>query len=70
MELEKTLFSPAYLSQLFQSSVYHIRLAAKELGIEPALILDDIERYDGAAFFKLRDYFQKQKAGDGAERIR
>jgi hypothetical protein len=70
MELKNILYSPAYLSQIFQSSVFHIRLIAEELEIEPVLILDDIERYDGAAFFKLRDYFQKQKAGDNAERIR
>jgi hypothetical protein len=70
MELKNILYSPGYLSQIFQSSVLHIRLAAKELGIEPAAVWDDIERYDGAAFFKLRDYFQNQKAGNNAERIR
>jgi hypothetical protein len=61
MELSKILYSPGYLSQIFQSSVLHIRLAAQELEIEPVLILDDIERYDGAAFFKLREYFQNKK---------
>jgi len=70
MELRDHLYSPGYLSQIFQSSVYHIRLACQELGIEPAQVWDDIERYDGAAFLKLQAYFQSQKAGDNAERIR
>jgi lambda repressor-like predicted transcriptional regulator len=70
MELRDHLYSPGYLSQLFQSSVYHVRLIAGELGIAPAQIWDDVERYDGHAFLKLQEYFQSKKAGDNAERTR
>lgn len=62
----KHLFSPGFLAERFQTSVLHINLAAQELGIEPFISINEIPHFDEKAFFKLRDYFDREKS----ERVR
>jgi hypothetical protein len=57
--MSRHLFSAGYVAHRLQSDVYHIRLAAKELEIEPAQWVDDIDYYDGEDVIKLREYLDR-----------
>jgi hypothetical protein len=66
----KFLFTPGFLSQQLQRSVYDINEALKELGIEPCLQINDVAHYNGTVFFQLREHFKEQEGGQAAEHIR
>jgi hypothetical protein len=49
------LYTPAWLCQHFQTSPSEVERILAAAGVEPALVINDLRHYDGAAFAALRE---------------
>jgi hypothetical protein len=61
MEHGEHLFSAGHLAQEMQMSVYHVRLLAEELGVTPAIWLNEVDYYGSADVLKMHTRRAEQR---------
>ena len=61
MKDEQRFYTSGYLAQLFQMSVYHVRLAAEEAGVEPCLFLNDVDYYDAESVLAMQRHIAAER---------